>query len=257
MTPDDELAFIGDPPLFRPEAGEVHVSVAFTWHKKEGERLADAWSAFYPNVKLGGPAFDDPGGEFMPGMYLKKGITITSRGCPRRCWFCYVPKREGDLRVLPIREGWIVQDNNFLACPAYHIRNVFRMLQRRNRAVTFAGGLDCFRLKEWHVDWFVTTKIKELWFAYDRPLQLEPLRQAIRFFAFLPRRKLRCYVLIGQPNDTLAKAEKRLREAWDAGTLPFAMLYHDDKGRPQSYEWRQLQRNWARPAAIFATMEGK
>lgn len=62
-TPDDDLAFIGDPPLFRPEVDEVHVSCTFLYDKPEAERLADAWSKYYPEVKLGGPAYDDPGGE--------------------------------------------------------------------------------------------------------------------------------------------------------------------------------------------------
>ena len=57
-------------------------------------------------VHMGGPAFNMPGGDFVPGMYLKKGYVITSRGCPNRCWFCSVPRREGGrLRELPITEG--------------------------------------------------------------------------------------------------------------------------------------------------------
>ena len=71
-TPDDDLAFVGDPPLpaFRPEADEVHVSCTFTWDRHEAERLQHAWTLYYPNVKLGGPAYDDPGGEFVLGRYV-------------------------------------------------------------------------------------------------------------------------------------------------------------------------------------------
>ncbi len=39
-TPTDELAFVGDPPLFRPPEQPVMVSVTFTWDIPEGERLA-------------------------------------------------------------------------------------------------------------------------------------------------------------------------------------------------------------------------
>ena len=63
----------------------VHVSVTFTWDKREGERLAKSWSRFYDDVAIGGPAYNDPGGEFVPGQYMKTGVTITSRGCPKRC----------------------------------------------------------------------------------------------------------------------------------------------------------------------------
>ena len=46
MTPMDDLVFIGDPPLFRPE-GEVHVSCTFTWDVEESYRLQEAWSLYY------------------------------------------------------------------------------------------------------------------------------------------------------------------------------------------------------------------
>jgi hypothetical protein len=32
-------------------------------------------------VKVGGPAFSAPGGDFIPGRYMKRGYVITSRGC--------------------------------------------------------------------------------------------------------------------------------------------------------------------------------
>lgn len=81
-TPDDELAFTGEPPMFRPgnEWTPVMVSVTFTWDRHRAEQLAKSWGMFYRDVRIGGPAYDDPAGEFTPGMFLKKGCTITSRG---------------------------------------------------------------------------------------------------------------------------------------------------------------------------------
>lgn len=91
-TPDDDNSFIGAPPMtamckkFFIEPIEIHVSCTFTYDKPEAERLADLWSE-YGDVKLGGPAYDHPGERFTPGLYLKKGYVITSRGCPNNCWF--------------------------------------------------------------------------------------------------------------------------------------------------------------------------
>ena len=53
-TPTDKYAFIGDPPMFRPDADEVHISCTFTWDKANAERLRDAWGQYYPVVTLGG-----------------------------------------------------------------------------------------------------------------------------------------------------------------------------------------------------------
>ena len=46
MTPTDDLVFVGWPPLIRPTAQEVHISVCFTWDIKLGLKLADAWNQY-------------------------------------------------------------------------------------------------------------------------------------------------------------------------------------------------------------------
>lgn len=110
-------------PSFFDEADEVHVSVTFTWDIPIAEWLAKQWEPV-ATVKIGGPAYNEPGGDFIPGMYMRHGYVITSRGCPNRCWFCAVPKREGGmLRELPVTDGWILTDDNLLACsPAISTR---------------------------------------------------------------------------------------------------------------------------------------
>jgi len=255
-TPTDLRAFIGNPPMFWPDADEVHVSVTFTWDRAEGERLAEAWEATGLPVKLGGPAYDAPGGEFVPGRYLKPGYTITSRGCPNHCWFCTVPKREGGVRELPIAEGWNVCDDNLLACSEAHVRAVFAMLKRQGRRAEFTGGLEAKRLKPWHVDQLADLKPVSVYFAYDTPDDLEPLRSAGAMLADagLARKGhwVYAYVLIGYPGDTMDKAETRLRDAWAAGFFPFAMLYRDERGEADR-EWRRFQKSWCRPPAV-ATM---
>ena len=151
-SPTDPLAFFDAPGLFPVEADEVHVSVTFTYDIPAAERLAKAWERIAP-VKMGGPALGAAGGDFTPGMYLKRGYVITSRGCPNHCWFCAVPKREGELRELPITEGYNVLDDNLLACSEPHIRAVFAMLHRQKFGrPEFTGGLESARLRDWHVD---------------------------------------------------------------------------------------------------------
>jgi len=95
-TPDDAYAFIGEPPPLVPiDVTEVHVSCAFTWDIPRARAIEAAWHAWGYKTLLGGPAFGSLASEFEPGMYVKKGMTITSRGCIRRCPFCLVPEREG------------------------------------------------------------------------------------------------------------------------------------------------------------------
>ena len=256
-TPTDEpLVAWGQPTFFstRYDVDEVHVSVAFTWDMPEAERIARVYESYGHRVSIGGPATGKPGGNFVPGMYIKRGYTITSRGCPNRCWFCTVWKREGaTVRELPIVDGWNILDDNLLACSEDHIRAVFAMLKHQKRRAEFTGGLEAARLKPWHIDLLRELKPKQVFFAYDTPDDLEPLRQAGRMLLdagfTTTSHQLRAYVLIGYPKDTFANAEKRFAETIDSGFMPMAMLYRDVKGET-SADWRTFQRQWARPAII-------
>lgn len=254
-TPNDELAFFGPPPMLElPETDEVHVSVAFTYDMERAEELAFQWEQIGIPVKMGGPAFNEPGGEFVPGRYLKRGYTITSRGCPNRCWFCAVPKREGfRLRELPIKDGWNVLDDNLLACSEHHIRAVFDMLKRQPQRPEFTGGLEAKILKPWHCDLLRESKTRRMYFAYDTPDDLEPLMEAGKMlrsagFTFASH-ALCCYCLIGYPNDTFDKAERRLTDTIQAGFMPYAMLYRDKDGHVNT-DWKKFQREWLRPAIV-------
>lgn len=213
-TPDDELVRIREVPSLFDEADEVHISVAFTWDIPWAEWAARQWERVAP-VKIGGPAYNEPGGEFVPGMYMKKGYVITSRG---------------------------------------HIDEVFTMLARQPHRPQFVGGLEAAlmtpamaeRLHELHPD--------SLFFAYDTPSDLEPLKAAGKMLldAGLTKvgNRLRCYVLIGYKGDTFEKAQKRMGEAWRAGFMPFAMLYRDREGKFDK-TWRRFQGQWANPTITY------
>ena len=260
-TPDDELVRVATSPGFLDEADAVHISVAFTWDLPEAERLAHQWSDVAP-VTIGGPATGEAGGEFVPGRYVKRGYVLTSRGCPNRCWFCSVWRREGDaIRELPITDGWNVLDDNLLACSEGHIRRVFAMLERvkaaEGKRVEFTGGLEAARLEDWHIGLLRRLRPKQMFFAYDTPDDLEPLRDAGRRLLnagwTVAGHVIRAYVLCGFPKDSFDAAEKRMRETIGAGFLPMAMLYRDKSGETDS-EWRKWQRTWARPAIAASKM---
>lgn len=258
-TPNDELAFATPPPKVIPEADAVNISVAFTYDIPKAEQLAEAWYKTGLPVTMGGPAFNEPGGIFVPGLYLKKGYVITSRGCPNRCPLCSVPEREGyQLRELPIVTGHNVLDDNLLAASDNHIRAVFSMLAEQSEKPIFTGGLEAKLLREWHVDLLRSVKTKRLYCAYDTPDDLEYLYHAGKLLRgggiTKASHTARCYVLIGYPDDTLDNAEKRLREAWAAGFFPYAMLFRNEKGEV-SDDWRKFQRVWARPQIVYSMLK--
>lgn len=257
-TPVDDRAFFAPPDLFVPGAQEVHVSVTFTYDKPRAEQLAEQWRHIAP-VKIGGVAYGDPGQDFVPGRYIKPGYTFTSRGCPRRCWFCSVWKRDPVPRLLPIQDGWNILDDNLLACPRPHVEAVFRMLARQGREVEFTGGLEARSLEDYQVGLLAGLKPRpSMFWAYDPGDDFETLRSAANRLWDAGFRKgshrCRCYVLVGFPKDTFAKAESRLRQMLGIGFTPMAMLWKPETPSAQKYapppEWRGFQRQWARPAII-------
>ena len=255
-TPRDRLAFVGEPPMFRPstsEVSEVHVSVAFTWDIEKGKRLQRSWSHHYPVVKIGGPAFDEEIGKFVPGRYIKEGVTFTTRGCNRKCPWCRVPAREGRIVEIPdYPPGWIIQDNNFLQATQEHQAGVFAMLREQEHPAEFAGGIDARLVNPWFAEQLKTIRLNQIFLAADTRLAVRDLEKSRAHLRDVPRKKLRVYTLIGFGNDTVEKATERLERVWELDCIPHAQLYQpEDRWIDYSREWRLLSRLWSRPAAMY------
>lgn len=251
MSPVDLDAYFGNPPnLFPLIYDEIHISVSFTWDIQQAYWLKRQWEDIAP-VKIGGPAIDgESKNSFNPGVYLRNGVTITSRGCPNRCPFCHVKCDLIELKE--IHPGNIIQDNNILACSKSHQEKVFQMLKGQ-REIQFLGGLEASRITEKIIEQLRGLRIKQLFFAYDRTEQEKHLVKAGGILSsYFTRSHLRCFVLIGYGNDTIEKALTRLIRSYELGFLPFSMLYRNKKGEyPQpEKEWREFNRTWDRPAAF-------
>lgn len=263
-TPTDDLAFVGEPPLFELPELPVFVSCTFTWDISRAYDLFIQWRRRVgaANVHLGGPAFDRieglEKGLFIPGRFIKEGVTFTSRGCPKNCPWCLVPRREGKLHEINISPGSIIQDNNLLACSRGHIERVFEMLRQQKRGIVFSGGLDIDYLAPWHVELFKSIKVKELWVACDCEKDLKRLDKAADLLADFGIEKKRCYVLVGFGGEKLIDAERRLEAVYAKGFLPFCQPYRPINADVEWYpgeerdKIRRVIRKWSRPAAYRA-----
>ena len=256
-TPDDDMVFIGEPPgLIIPEHDEIHISCTFTWDMAYCEYLKDQWEMWTDKpVKLGGVAYGSPCDTFTPGLYVKQGIIFTSRGCNNNCKWCAVSRREGKLRELPIVEGNIINDNNFLQCSTRHKDKVFEMLKNQ-KAICFKGGLQANLIDSHFIENIKQLSIRELWLACDADENIPEFTVATEKLlkAGYTREHIRCYVLIG---DDMQRNEERLQEVYKAGAMPFAQLFQPNESKRIEYssEWKKFHRQWSRPAAIRAHCE--
>lgn len=257
-TPDDEFVFIGMPPgLFIPEHDEVHISCVFSWDKKYCEELKFQWEGVTDKpVTLGGPAYSSEIKDFIPGLYLKRNIIFTTRGCNNNCPWCCVPSREGKLKELTIHPGNFIQDNNFLQSSKQHKDKVFEMLSKQ-KGICFKGGLEADLIDDHFVENIQRLRIKELWLACDTDNHINVFKKACSKLnkAGFSRGKINCYVLsYGKDRD---KDETRARTVYESGAMPFVQLYRDfsDTKTEYSKDWNSWARTWQRPAATKAHVE--
>jgi hypothetical protein len=182
---------------------------------------------------------------------------MTSRGCIRRCPFCFVPQREGTLRLLPIQPGWDIMDNNLLACPRKHVEAVLDMLEAQPKAARFTGGIDARLCQDWFAARLGDMRVQILYTAFDHPSARPHVERAVAMLrsAGLTQRQVGCYVLVGSEGDTLASAEERLEWVFRTGGTPFAMYYRpaEDRRTRIPLDWSRFVRRWNRPALIFST----
>lgn len=280
-TPDDALAFVGlplqdstllsrhDPPLAE-SIRAIHVSITFTWDIERGHLLAEAWRRWYEGwsvpVHIGGPAFRScPNADFVPGMYVKAGITYASRGCNQQCPWCQVRDIEGQHRLIAkFADGWIVADNDFLGCPWPHRERVYEMLSRQKKPIAFTGGLRASAMTVGDVKKICGLRIAKsgLWFACDTPAELEHLPGVAEWLRPLySREKLRCYMLAGYfRGDTPGLANERATKVFCMGFQPFMQLYRapdEVERRRWPPEWAVVCKRWSRPALSKAYMRMK
>ena len=257
FTPKDDMVFIGEPPgLIIPPHDSVHISCTFTWDRELCEHLKLQWEAYTDKpVLLGGPAYGSPAYSFTPGLYVKSGIVFTSRGCNNACSWCPVPEREGKIYELPVCEGNIIQDNNFLQTSREHKDEIFAMLKHQKR-ICFKGGLQCNLLDDHFISNVRKLRIAELWLACDTDAAIPGMQEAVQKLKDVRFRRdqIRCYALIG---DDMRENELRLKAIYAAGAMPFAQLYQPpgEHKRRYSNAWRKFHRMWSRPASISAHVE--
>lgn len=236
-------------PLFGP-FDRVHASCVFPKNRWRVESLP------FHDVEAGGSGWDlktvlPPDVERLQPDYSLYGINwslgFTSRGCPRRCPWCIVPEKEGDIEPwASIYEFWdprhrkiVLLDNNLLASPNW--RETLEALERENLMVDFNQGLDIRLLTEENARLLARLHFKRLRFAFDQPSDEREVRRAIRTLngATIPTSRLSFYVLTNF-NTTLTQDLARVRILTSLGVNQVFVMIYGEADRLH----RELQR-WA------------
>jgi len=184
-------------------------------------------------------------------------IGFYTRGCIRKCKFCKVPEKEGDIQFHQRMDGfeningkyWVFLDNNVFA-----YKNVESFLQEiiyRQIKIDFNQGTD-IRL--------VTTRIAELiakikWntfyrFSFDWIGMSDIIKEKVQLISSfgLKPYKMFCYVLIGY-NTTESEDMDRVELLRNLGVNPFVMPYN------KANNYQKKFARWVNHKAIFKSVK--
>ena len=172
---------------------KVYVAKVFTFTPDYG---------YYINadeVEKGGTGYDlnkklpeeidrlQPDYSIYPQINLNTAYGFLTRGCPNKCKWCIVPKKEGNIHpymdvdeiAVGGRTNIVLMDNNILACD-YGLSQLEKIVERRYH-VDFNQGLDARLVTEDIAQMLAKVKwIKRIRFGCDTPAQIAECERAIQ-----------------------------------------------------------------------------
>ena len=243
-------------PLMAGLYDKVYASKVFTW--TQGNEYLTG------NVDRGGTGYkmnnvlSDEIEHICPDYTgLDFSLGFLTRGCPNKCSWCIVPKKEGNIRPHADIEEFarhkkvVLMDNNVLA-HNHGIEQIEKMA-RLGLRVDFNQGLDA-RL----IDDGVAKRLSKLrWIrhirmACDRKDQMPYIGKAVKLLSKYDVKPYRIFVycLVKNIPDALVRVEF-LR---GLGVDPFAQPYRDFENHEPDMELRHFAR-WVNHKAIFKTVQ--
>jgi len=193
---------------------------------------------------------------------FKSALGFVTRGCPNKCGWCVVPKKEGDIKpyadiesFLDGRNSAILMDNNILASN-YGLKQIEKIIDLKIK-VDFNQGLDSRIIANNEDIAKLLSKVKwlkPLRMACDTKLQMQSVEKAtllLRKYKTTPSNYF-VYVLVKDIPDALERVEFLKNLKLDS----FAQPFRDYENRAVNPELIKFAR-WVNHKAIFKTVEWK
>ena len=178
----------------------------------------------------------------------KKSFMRWSYGCPNKCAFCVVHRKEGNIRSVepknlnPNGELISVLDNHPFANPDW--KQMIKDLVSFNLPVDFSSGVRVQDFNEDQGKALLQLKLRYLHIAWDIPNE-NIIPQAQELLKFIPKYKVSCYVLIGKPWSNPEEDQMRIDRLDEIGIQPFVMPF--DKSDPYQKAFTRYI-NWLKSA---------
>ena len=192
-----------------------------------------------------------------------------TRGCPNKCHWCVVPKKEGGIRpymdvddiATPTRRNLILMDNNILAAGDYCIEQLNKIISR-GYAVDFNQALDARLVNEENAS--LLAKIKwfgsRIRFGCDTNAQIAECERAISLInSFGYKGEFFLYTML---HGTFEDCFERINHWWlrlqenrknriEGDIYPYAQPYRDPSRRNIPPIWQIDMARWVNKKMIF------
>ena len=165
---------------------------------------------------------------------VNAGIGFTSRGCIRKCPFCFVPKKEGEFRqdqeikdiINPRNNVIILHDNNITADP--YCIDKLNEIRDRKLIVDINQGCD-IRLMTPEIAKAMSEvhHLRSLHYAWDLMGFENQVLEGIKIMSkYIPASSHMCFCLVGF-NTTFEEDMYRVKKLELLGVRPYIMRYNE------------------------------
>lgn len=264
----------------------VYMAKVFTYTPDYGYMITNA-----DKVVKGGTGYDihsrlpddvdrlQPDYSLYPSVDSSTAYGFLTRGCPNKCFWCVVPKKEGVVRpymdvdeiAIEGRKNLVLMDNNILASGDYALEQFAKIIERGYR-VDFNQALDArlvtdeFAQLLAKVKWLDNNRIR---FGCDTHKQIDDCERAIELLEHYGfRGKFFLYTMIGGNND-LEECYSRINH-WRQRmlqargyhnrcyTYPYAQPYRDPLSSHHDIpQWQKDLAQYTNKKQIFASCDFK
>lgn len=241
---------------------KTYISKVFTYTKSDIGYLSSLGDVVKGGTGLNNDTLLDEVEHIMPDYSIyktNKAYGFLTRGCPNKCSWCVVPKKEGDIKPnADITEFWggqkevVLLDNNVLASD-YGIKQIEKINKLKIK-IDFNQGLDARRIDKQIAKLLSKVKwTRQLRLACDTKSQIPHIKKALKHLNSygLKNYKVFVYVLVKDIPDALERVEF-LRSV---GCDPFAQPYRDFITNKEPKKELKKFARWVNHKAIFKSVK--
>jgi len=250
--------------MFHQDYDAVCLSVIFSWHVPFAIREAKAALNSGKTVLIGGGGtqqlhnwieketglkphyqvndeFESVSGQFK--------MVYFTRGCSKKCWFCTVPRIEGDKYVLNYnsKPALVMMDNNLAHAPQMMQEYVVeKYLSSDIKTVDINSGFEPTGMDERVIKLFDQLPLRWWRMGFDEIGEEKQFVEAVKLIQSISKKKIRAYTMIG--HESMEECRYRCEKVIELGCdpVPQAMIHLNAKEKVPvvMHDWTADKLRW-------------